>query len=489
MLFSKNKIKESIKNADVDNKPIDSEFESLASIKRKQKDKKLLNKLIVNPYRDGVKNLKLKKETTKSYIKSNYKFLILLLFIATFLTFFISLAYTAFLPFEFKFIGNTQTSLSNFYFATNNSITGITTIAIVIIVFFIVSLILGFLVFKWYKSRTLINTNKVTKILSICCYITTALVIVAMLLIVLIPPDIFSQDSYQSVWNYIVKIDNATIDAEKLQYIKSLNDLIIGQNLPMSPISTSGNPTLQNYFDWRVNSGFILPGVLSDSSLLYASDFSLTTTGIVVIVLVSFFGFSAMIICPLVLLFYSWIKEIRFDLLNKEISKNYNFIKSIIYNIMLKFNDFSIRKMKDIKEKETYHKYKKRLDKTGSKSKNDELFTTNVDKEQLVFNQENKLRDEFLKNEPNVAFLSSSGKWMYHDGNNNFFIARGDEWVPFDISKEIHKAHANIVDENLNFSPSEKKIKESKINLGRKKENDITIPDQEIDDIVKSLNI
>ena len=199
MLFSKNKIKESIKNADVDNKPIDSEFESLASIKRKQKDKKLLNKLIVNPYHDGVKNLKLKKETTKSYIKSNYKFLILLLFIATFLTFFISLAYTAFLPFEFKFIGNTQTSLSNFYLATNNSITGITTIAIVIIVFFIVSLILGFLVFKWYKSRTLINTNKVTKILSICCYITTALVIVAMLLIVLIPPDIFSQDSYQSV--------------------------------------------------------------------------------------------------------------------------------------------------------------------------------------------------------------------------------------------------------------------------------------------------
>ena len=72
--FSKNKINKTINEASSNETTaaVDSEFESLISIKKKQKEKKLSSR-IKNSYKEGIENLANKKIQTKQYLKQNYR--------------------------------------------------------------------------------------------------------------------------------------------------------------------------------------------------------------------------------------------------------------------------------------------------------------------------------------------------------------------------------------------------------------------------------
>lgn len=487
--FSKNKINKTINEASSNETTaaVDSEFESLISIKKKQKEKKLSSK-IKNSYKEGIENFANKKIQTKQYLKQNYKKVWLYIFLLLFFATYVFAIYITFSPYELKFSGENLIDLNNFYVSQNAHIAGLTILGYVFASLLLLTIILSIVIFVWYKNKMIIKTNKWTKIFSVIAYIFAIASLILLIVFIVMPPKIYSSVSVQNIYNMVKQIENTTNDADKLPLIVNLNNLIKWSNLPIDPIS-SGTPTLQDFETWSQNSGYLLPDNYKDSALFYDSSYNLQPLGIAMIVVFTFLGSVGLIFIPFAIYFYLSVKQIQFDLINNQIQDNYNLFKTFLLLFMKRIGNFSLRNLKKVKNKETYHKYKKRLDETGMKAKNEEAFSTSASKDQLVLNQSSIYLDEMAKNPANVAYLSTNGKWMYHDGKNNLFVARGDEWIPFDLSKEIHKAHANIIDDNLKLSPSDKKAKENKSIFGKQKESDIALPDDEIDSIVKSLDI
>ncbi len=495
MFRRKNKIKQSLNNLDSTQETLDPEFESLANVKQKQRDKNIFYRLFVKQYNDGVINVKNKYYGLIHYIKHNYLKLFYLTFILFFFATFILTAYLCFNPFVIKKVGYINVDISNFYVANSHGISGLTILGYLLCAFIFVSIMLGIISFIYLKKqgKLIVKQSKLTKILSILAYLFILISLLIVLIFILIPPPIFSSIEAQQIRNYMELIDNATNDDQKLQLISQLKDFINKSNINVLPIS---DPTIEAYKNWLYNSGYLYSPDISAYTFIYNSFlqsniFNLSTIGIILVVLFTLFAFVGFIAIPIAIYILKIISEFNYENIDENIKSNWSIIKKAVYSLHSKFSNQILDEVGKIKkhkqERKSFHKYKKELEEKGIKTlTNDEaLFGTeiNVVKQGIQW-------DEILKNPANVAFLSKDGKWMYHDGNQNVFVSKDDKWIPYDVEKEIHKANANIIDENLNLSPSQKRAKENRFKFNNsKKESEIALPDAEIDAIVKDLDI
>ncbi len=496
MFRRKNKIKQSLNNLDDTQQAFDPEFESLANVKQKQRDKNIFYRLFVKQYKDGVINVKNKYYGSINYFKKNYLRIFCLAFILFFVATFVLTAYLCFSPFVINLVGNENVNISNFYVANNNKISGLTILGYLLCAFVFVSIILGIISFLYLKKedKLIVKYSKLTKILSILAYVFILISFLIILIFVLIPPPIFSSLEAQQIRNYMVLIDNASDDSTKIQLISELKNFIDNGNLKVLPISA---PTIEAYVDWLRNSGYLYSLDISTYTFIYNSFlqsnvFTLSILGIILIVFFTLFAFLGFIALPVAIYLFKILHEIDYEKIDENIKSNWGFAKKTIYSLRSKFSKQLLDEVSKIKkqkqEHKSFHKYKKQLEEKGIRTlATDEALSgteINVVKQGVQW-------DEILKNPANVAFLSKDGKWMYHDGNRNVFESKADQWVPYDVDKEIHKANANIIDDNLNLSPSQKRAKESRFKFGSasKKQSEIALPDAEIDEIVKDLDI
>lgn len=94
-------------------------------------------------------------------------------------------------------------------------------------------------------------------------------------------------------------------------------------------------------------------------------------------------------------------------------------------------------------EKQQQEEFKKR-----QKQKEDEY--------QKQFENPNTFLEHYAETHaPNEAFMHDDGKWMYHDGENNYFVCNENgEWVPSEPPKYVKKVDSSLV------SPWEKENKQ-----------------------------
>lgn len=499
MLFRRNKINKGINDAASSSASTTSDFTSLNEVKIKRKQNRLVQKLFINQYHYAVENFNQKKNSIKNYLKLNWFFLIKIFLCLLLLVSFILGCVISFEPF---FVGSpTDTSfwtpVNNFYLAkpSGSGYTfSLTNKAIAFIVIFGLSFLLTIFYFVYSaKKNTLIyKKSKVTKIISISCYVLLILSFLLLFISLIIPPSFNSQlINGQQVANLKNLIENST-GSEQESYIRQLYELF--------NLSVPNSDLLANYKTDYINGVFSIPTTevenyfFSHNVYLYRPS-NLNAVGITFVCLISIFAFVACILLPIIL----FALTIKIDIkLNAGIKDDWNAARKWIFLKASTMKLSFFKKVKEINDKPSFRKYKKQLREEGAaQSDREQLFGS----EKIDNSRTNIItKQEIESHEPNKAFLNNQGQWMYHDGNHNYFIVKNDEWVSYDINSEIHEAHVNI-----NFDKKQqtsKNVKErklfknskflNKIDEKKKSNNNnvsVDLPDEELDKIIGELDI
>ncbi len=530
MLFKKNKIAKGIKDSTSSGVTTSSDFETLDSVKQKKKSRSWINRFFVQQYKDGVENVKGKWAATNSYFKNNWlqvvqSFMLILLTI----TFIMGLC-ILFEPFNgVAMITSSGYSNGNIPVAINNMFTlllkpngityGLTGFGIAYTVLLILFLILAIVWFvKKHKEKSLICTKcKATKIHSYVAYASIAIAFLLVVIITYIPPTTASIASNgqeilanrqiaDEIYRTII-IHGGTPSAEKqaefITAIKNLYD-IIGKG------TLSASPTYDDCLTWfKSNSEWLWPSYSISSSYAFYQDLNnnlpstINAAGYSILSLTSIFFILGLIVLPIVNEFIKVKEDIKIntkinvDIDFEAMKENMNVFKRAIVSFVAKTQTSFFRKVSQIKNKDSFRKYKKEINEKGmSASQQKDSFKSDVTENTVTFVI---TKEEIEKHEPNKAFLNSQGQYMYHDGNHKYFIVKNDAWVPYDINQGVHQAQVNIAS-TRDTDVSKKQAKESKWfknnrlakKISEKTSKDkatIDLPDEDLNKIISELDI
>lgn len=483
-MFRKNKIAHQINISNDDSSSQASDFDSLNVVKQRKKANSFYQRVIVKQHQENIEEFWNKVAWTKQYFKSNW---LNLLKLWTIIMIVVSLFFGSFIAFSPHFSttpGDVYTPVNNFYTAiyANSKISfSLTNIGIGFVVVSLITLILGFLYsFFASKHKSLFKTtDKQIKAISISAYICIVIAVLLLLLAVLIPPSI--NPIYlngQDVSYYISQGMKGDEEA-----IKKLYELID------KPVPSSN--LINQFKDDLLNGLFSINSNLKDSysfiqNAYYYTQSSLNPIGITFVVLIVLLTFLSFVALP----FSNFILGIKFEAnISSEIKAEWNSFRIMIFGWFQKAKEKmgSIEKKK-LKEKDTFKKYKKELIQKGiSRSQVDEQFSSdNLDNESF----EIVTKKEIESHEPNKPFLNNQGQWMYHDGEGKYFIVKNDNWVPFDIKAAQHASlvNPNIERENQ-ISLSQRSKKQGKFNFSKDSSINIDLPDEELEKIMKEMDI
>ncbi len=403
-------------------------------------------------------------QKTQTYCKDN-KFNIWKRFLGLLSIYFIVFTFTlACFPFSY-FIpeSGTATTLKNFYFYNGSSLTlsgpGIAYIVSLII---LIGCWIGHIfMYKKYESNKYSKENAhaskknmmfyVLKFLSWTCLIAGLFFI---FLLIILPPNINQYNTYLQNQEIIGQV-KASYDSHTLPSLAEniKKDFLQILGVPMtagSDIDTLVGKTFTDSYDWMAN-----PAVnfLTFYNVSSGGVSSFSTAGIVVLVFGSIFA-SFGVISFAIKYVASYFNEDRINNL-KEMNINFNFnfndTKENLESINQKLKGVyanSQQKIQERKNKDSFRKYKKRLIEEG-KDTNSDRFTTDV---------ENLNKEQAVKPEDISIFQT--------------FKSAIKESVK---KRQIEKQYDN------NIATDKKRMKPSK--------PEIAVPDEELDDIIDSLDI
>lgn len=498
-MFWKNKIDSGIKESAA---TISSDFDSLDILNKRLKHKHLGYKFFVKPCLDGWANAVGKALWIKNYFLTNwYSWLKAFFYLFIFTTFIITNV-LAFVPFYGSTVGlGVYSQVSNFYTASLNSsnqvVYGITPLAIVWIVFFVLSIVaIGcYIKFSYKNCYFYTSTRKQTKWIGYAGFGIFVLAYLFLIFVyILIPPSATSILNMQTLNNAFATIqkynNNPTDEVGVIQAIKTVYELN-GLRMPSYANVAEAIAKYMNHYDdglffsSSVYSNYMFANVVTNGALSY-----LSTGGIVFVVFYAIFLAASFIGAPVAI----WIEEVWiWHKENKTENAEWNLIKKFIHALIL-IKDLNwaskwkakVVALKDRKKKNTYARYKKQMHPEGIAKPEESFASDQVDN--TVFGA---ITVKDIENhEANKAFLNKDGEWMYHDGQHHYFIAKNDAWIAYDINQAIHKANADKGQNYDTLDPSKKSIKESRFAKRKNKnKSSIELPDDGLDEIIKKLDI
>lgn len=501
MLFRKNKIDQGIKDNAAH---VSGDFESLDKVQAKLKKGKLTSKIFLQPYHSFVAECKTKQTALLSYFKINSFKLLRLLFFSLIVMCFVYGLSLLLVPFYGAHVGDLFAPVNNFYTAalSNNAIVySLTPAAIGFIVVLILSA--GFVSWYLYReaktvNKLLIYTNKKTEWVSISIYITTLVAFLLILILVLIPPDLNALKSYQDATNNMAIIaagKNSSDVAVQAVVMQAIKDLYGIYDLPI-PTGTVAE-MLTAFFNDYANGLFYHSTVVGNYSVIFnisaLAPATLSVAGIVIVTFLSVFAAAIIIFLPLTNIILNIQESSKAENIDLTILTPSTFIMAVYIffkNINWKIN---FKRSTNKPKKETFGRYKKQLKETGMTRADESAFTSSQTDNSVsgVISQ-----TDIEAHEPNNAFLNPNGDWMYHDGQGNYFIAKNDVWVKYDINQAVHKITVDKVNE-LGLSPSKKTAKKgffnndkfAKLPKPKKNNSEVALPDDDLDEILKKLDI
>lgn len=514
-MFRKNKIQSGIDNNTIIYNSED--FDSLDIVKNKLKNKKIMHKLVVNPTKSLIQDAGHKYVKTSKYLVNHWQFIlkwsVYLLIAATL----ILLNILLFTPFYGANVGDAWTTINNTWMASlidNNVVYLMTPLgfSFVGVAFFTIVVSIVYFVYKTKQNKLLKDKNKLTTTKNdrtnkiILSFIIGLIVICTLLILItiLIPPtasSLYSEQEVTNAWSYIqrYKANLVKDDAKLIVSVQTIYDHF-GYTMPVFGQDIN---VLLNQVSVDYGRGLFLDSIYYQNYWFFSDVYkesisTLSVAGIIITVFYSVMLATGAMILPGVITY----RNVRlYYLENKKYDKSWNIWKLFVYGLMRIFSknyikaltsgNIKLQKRRALKKearknKETYSKFRKQNRQEGMSKTAEEAFSsgqlnnaafTVITKEQIESHEANK------------AFLNVDGEWMYHDGAGNYFVAKNDNWVIYDINKAIHKVHTDA-NAKLNLDPSKKQYKEGRFKKAKnKKSTPIALPDDGLDDILKKLDI
>lgn len=515
-MFRKNKIQSGIDNNTIAYNSED--FDSLDIVKSKLKNKKLLNKLFVNPTKAMVQDVKDKYTRTTKYLINHWQFILKWSVYSLITATFILLNILLFMPFYGANVGENWTTINNTWMASlinNNIVYTMTPLGYVFVGISLAAIGISIFYFLYNQKQKKLNNAKLEQPLAkvdkpnkIMLYVLWALIgssISLILITILIPPmasSLHSEQAITNAWTYIEKYQNNPIPTDLDKFVASVKTIYdhYGYTMP----SDQSYASLINALNELYNKGLFATSSYYQNYWFFADVYresisTISVGGIIVTVFYAVMIFVGSIVLPGAITY----RNVRFYYLeNKHFDKSWNIWKLFIYALVrifsknyikaikstnVKFQKRRAIKKEERKNKETYSKFKKENRQEGMSSTAEEAFSsgqinnaafTVITKEQIESHEANK------------AFLNVDGEWMYHDGEGNYFVAKNDDWIAYDINKAIHKVHTDA-NAKLNLDPSKKQYREGRFKRvkNKKSSTSIALPDEGLDDILKKLDI
>lgn len=459
MFRRKNQIDLSVeKNKDL---PLDDEFQNLNIINTSRKDKKFINRVVKKNIQDGKEELKNKINNSNTYLKNN-SFPILKGFFILFAIVMLTWSFfNAFLPFSYSMLSNNQISgLSNFYYFNGSSI-ALTINGFTFVIFFllfIATLITTKVLLIKNKKQQVddeklhknLKVQKSMKIMKILFHVFITISFIILLLIFLYPSNIQSSFNNINDTNFIYGILHRgplTITSLSLEDANRFLQILNMSTLPDHAAAIAAvNNNLTN------GSTFIssaLPGSIFYNNNLGGLS-SLTVGGLSVFGLSVGFtslGLALYIVVSIMKIFNSKrIEKLKNINLNINTSEFKEGIVTGANKVGTKAKGFyknSINKYNNFKEKDNFKKYKQRLVEEG-KDTNENKFTTDIVDETII--QEEKV--------PSM----------------------------FSLLKDSYKKRKESISSKVASNSKDKQKSKSK-------KTEIAIPDDELDEIIKSLDL
>ena len=451
MIFRrKNQIDISIENSK--DLPNDTDFSSLSDVNIKTGDTKVKVKSFIKENATSFKDdIFAFAKNTNTYIKDN-KFSIwnnCFSFFSLFMLVFTIVMATW--PFSYAAINNYYTPLTNFYVYDYTHLS-LSLSGFIFIIFLIIWLVLSIIHFCFCIKKKINNDKydqyfsqkriKVFKIVRIIAWSLFATTVFIFLLLILIPPTIdISELNNQALYNKVASLVQSGNEA-LLTEVEKKNFLTM-----MGIDFSSQTANIDQLVKDAIKIGS--PDSISDLNLIfYNVSFggisSLNILGLVLISFASFFGISSLIL---------FASRIINNLLNsnnlskfkkQNVQFNFNDVRENISSINNKIRgvyNTSQQKYQEYKTKDTFRKYKKRLVEEG-KDTNPDKFTTDVEQPN---NQEPK---ETL----------------------------------FSALKTVYKSKVKKHDLSEKYNNTEK-------DRMKYKKPEIAVPDEELDELIDSLDI
>ncbi|MGL4947985.1 MAG: hypothetical protein ACRC42_01185 [Mycoplasma sp.] len=495
-MFRKNKINEAIKNSNEDVK--NESFSTLKDVSARYSEKKIVKKLFIKPLNEASDNIKDKYRRYSSYIVSKKFIIEKCTFVAMYLTLFILAALMAFLPYQTGGLGSEFSNLTNFYTAlikTDGSIIySITPMALSFLIIAIIAII--YTPFFWIRNFKGERKWKIYTCKESARSTGVALCVAAFLMLLMIVSFIIPPQADMLLFNQkFIQYENIIGSTLFSQEAKQEAILSMYKLFGLTPTSLTYDELINEYNADKANLVFTqISSLGSQYSFIFNANINspaeFSAIGIAFLVMFSVGTFSLFFIIPVLIYFFN-----TNDLYKKD--PNFDGQVTVLFKVMHFLLTPRVKKEKVAKEaKKEKTSFKSYLDKIGDRSllKNNESSfssdqTDNTIADQLIS------KEEIEANQPHQAFLSKHGDWMYHDGEGNYFIAKNDEWTPFELETKVHKAFYDKGISELELDPSKKTAKQSilKTKFSRDKNNknktSIELPDDSLDEILKKLDI
>lgn len=514
-MFRKNKIQSGIDNSTIAYNSED--FDSLDIVKSRMKNKKVFNKLVVNPAKSLIQDASSKYVKTSKYLINHWQFILKWSVYLLIATTFILLNILLFTPFYGANVGDVWTTINNTWMASliNNNVVYIMTplgFSFVAIALLAITISIIYFAYKRKQNKLLRDQDKLIvatpdRTNKIILYFIVGLIVTSILLIlitILIPPtssSLYSEQTVTNALNYIQRYKAGLVkdDAKLIASVQTVYDHF-GYTMP----SFSQNITaLLSEFTRQFENGKFLRSIYYENYWFFMDVYresisTFSTGGIIITVFYSVMLAIGTIILPGVITY----RNVRvYYLENKKYDKSWNIWKLFIYALVrifsknyikaltsgnIKFQKRRALRKEARKNKETYSKFRRQNRQEGMANNAEEAFSSGqIDNAAFTV----ITKEQIEAHEANKAFLNVDGEWMYHDGAGNYFVAKNDDWVIYDLNKAIHKVHTDA-NAKLNLDPSKKQYKEGRFKKAKnKKSTPIALPDDELDDILKKLDI
>ncbi|MGL4950589.1 MAG: hypothetical protein ACRC4M_01985 [Mycoplasma sp.] len=494
-MLRKNKISEALKRSKTTTTK-ETKFDSLSELNRRLSENKINRKFFIAPYQAGLANVKDKYSRYSTYVMSHKNFAIKWSYIAIVITLFILASLLAFLPYQATSVGIATTNVTNFWAASLKS-TGkvaysLTSLAWVFFSFLMLTLIATPFYRAHLKKLNKWRTYSSPEVARSSFWAFVLLIFLFLLLVsaFIWPPSSKLLTMSQKYYNYIAVIN----DTNASELVRSFSVLKLFRLFGY--VSDGQNPA-DILDEYRSNIDlFVLP---NSFGYQYSFIFNNTlqtygTFSYVGKLYLTLYSMIVLMITFLVPSFNLFINVKEYQLKNDGPNPEWNYLQSFVYFIIKPrvWPKWVKKDKKGKKEKSTYRKYAGKIGEQGLlKNKEESFSSTQVDNSILSV----ITREEIESHQPNQAFLSREGDWMYHDGNGNHFVAKADEWIPFEVNAQVHKAFVDNAVNELDLDPSKKQVKKSFFETRFKKEEKITkktsieLPDDDLDEILKKLDI
>ncbi len=442
---------------------VDGEFTNLSDA-TKTKPRRKISEKFAEFRSESKKTFKNSLVSIKDYFKTN-KYFFYKSWLTFFSIYFIAFTFTmALLPFSYfnTLTGlNIATSLTNFYFYNGSSITLSTAgiayiVSLILMIAFCVGEIFMYKKYETYKiTREMVKSSKTSKTFHIMKYLAWGFLIIGLalmfVLIIVPPPSAATINEYINNQNFVnaikAQVDSgATVSDADIERLKSL----------FPGYSFNDQTEIRNFFlDSTVWMPTNLNNLLTFYTMYNGGTSHLNTIGLVIMGLGSSFSILA-VICFVVKWMnnffnthsanVAWIakfKDSKLSINKMQATPNLSGVTEKVKDIYSSTQAKYESKKEEIKNRDTFKKYKKRLIQEG-KDTNSDNFTTDVKGSEEV---------------------SSSSKGF------------------FSVLKAMH--------EEKKKAQKTKISAEGKVDKNRMKPTkpEIAVPDDELDEIIDSLDI